>query len=41
MTHFDPKALRQAFGTFLTGVTVVTAKSNTGELVIRANLSVN
>lgn len=33
MTHFDPKALRQAFGTFLTGVTVVTAKSNTGELV--------
>lgn len=33
MTTLDPKALRQAFGTFLTGVTVVTARSKTGELV--------
>lgn len=33
MSNFDPKALRQAFGTFLTGVTVVTAQSSTGELV--------
>lgn len=33
MSNLDPKALRQAFGTFLTGVTVVTAKSASGELV--------
>ena len=33
MNTLDTKALRQAFGTFLTGVTVVTARSNTGELV--------
>ena len=33
MSALDPKALRQAFGTFLTGVTVVTARSKSGELV--------
>ena len=36
--HLDPKAFRQALGHFATGVTVITAKSSSGELVgITAN----
>lgn len=31
MTDFDPRALRNAFGTFLTGVTVVTAQDTAGQ----------
>ncbi|TNJ40611.1 flavin reductase family protein [Phaeobacter sp. B1627] len=31
MTALDPRALRSAFGSFLTGVTVVTAYGNSGE----------
>jgi len=30
MTHYDPKALRKAFGSFMTGVTVVTTRDQTG-----------
>ena len=30
MQHVDPHALRQAFGSFMTGVTVVTARSDDG-----------
>ena len=30
MTDIDPRALRNAFGTFMTGVTVVTAKDGNG-----------
>ena len=30
MTHGDPRALRDAFGSFMTGVTVVTCKDATG-----------
>ena len=33
MTTIDPRELRNAFGSFMTGVTVVTAISNTGEKV--------
>lgn len=33
MTTHDPKALRNAFGSFMTGVTIVTAVSKTGEKV--------
>lgn len=31
MIHHDPRALRDAFGTFMTGVTVVTTKGGQGE----------
>lgn len=33
MTDFDTQLLRKAFGSFMTGVTVVTAKTATGELI--------
>lgn len=33
MSTYDPRALRDAFGSFMTGVTVVTAVSKTGEKV--------
>ncbi len=33
MTSFEPATLRRAFGSFMTGVTVVTARADNGELV--------
>lgn len=33
MTTFEPTALRRAFGSFMTGVTVVTARAGNGDLV--------